>query len=322
MPCADHVAKRERARELRRQGCSRAQIAREIQIKNMKTIDRWISNLPIPAWTRRPNAKDELKAAAIAMRQAGETYDEIRAALGVSKSSLSLWLRDLYLTDDQRKVLSNKHATAPQRRGASNRARRAAKRAAISQRAAREIGVVTEREAFLVGAILYWAEGAKAKPWRPSQCVDFINSDPRLIRLFLAWLEVIGVAADRLSFRISIHESADLPEAERYWRALVGLSEARFLRAQLKKHNLTSNRRNRGADYHGCLIIRVTRSTELYRRIEGWVEGIVMALGPSVNVASTRSFEVRGSGSTPGGPAKNQFTLFEPSPPYRCQRAG
>jgi hypothetical protein len=30
-------------------------------------------------------------------------------------------------------------------------------------------------------------------------------------------------------------------------------------------------RKNVGADYHGCLIIGVRQSADLYRRIEGWV---------------------------------------------------
>lgn len=39
-------------------------------------------------------AKTELKARARELRRAGRTYDEIVAELGVSKSSVSLWVRD------------------------------------------------------------------------------------------------------------------------------------------------------------------------------------------------------------------------------------
>ena len=215
MPCTDHAAKRLRARELRRAGWSRAQIAREVGVRNMRSIDRWLAGIPTPVWTRRPQAKDGVRSEAVKLRREGKTYDEIRRKLGVSKSSLSLWLRDLYLTDEQRDVLLSKLATAPMRRGATNRARREAVRAGIRARAAEEIRFVTDRELFLLGAILYWAEGAKAKMWRPSQCVSFINSDPRLVRLFLHWLHGFGIPRSRFSFRISIHESADLAAADR-----------------------------------------------------------------------------------------------------------
>jgi predicted transcriptional regulator len=46
--------------------------------------------------------KDDERQLAEALRAAGRTYDEIAAELGVSKSSLSLWLRDLPPPDPER----------------------------------------------------------------------------------------------------------------------------------------------------------------------------------------------------------------------------
>jgi transposase len=48
-----------------------------------------------PDWTRRPNAKDDLRAQARQLRADGQKYNDIAARLGVSKSSVSLWVRDL-----------------------------------------------------------------------------------------------------------------------------------------------------------------------------------------------------------------------------------
>lgn len=323
MSCPDHAAKRARARELRVAGWSRSQIMRELGIRNKRSLNRWIGDLPAPDWTRRPRAKDDLRARAIDLRRQGKTYAEIRESLAVSKSSLSLWLRDLYLTDDQKAVLESKKSTAPQRRGATNRARREAARSVSRAHAAQEIGWISERQLFLAGAILYWAEGAKAKPWRPTQCVSSINSDPGLVLMFLRWLDLIGVESDRLTFRLSIHESADLDAAESYWREILREFQPhpRFMRPQVKRHLPRTNRRNTGDGYRGCLIIRVSRSTELYRRIEGWVHGIVTSLGRGVT-AARRPLEPSGLGSNPGAPATFQSTLFEPSPAYEWQRAG
>ena len=50
---------------------------------------------PPPEWTRRPNAKDALRARARELRAQGLDYEEIAAVVGVSKSSVSLWVRDL-----------------------------------------------------------------------------------------------------------------------------------------------------------------------------------------------------------------------------------
>ncbi|MFD7879961.1 hypothetical protein ACFV5G_38800 [Streptomyces sp. NPDC059766] len=49
-----------------------------------------------------------------------------------------------------------------------------------------------------------------------------------------------------------------------------------FQRATLKRHNPRTNRKNTGEAYHGCLIVYVTKSAELYRRMEGAWYGIVL----------------------------------------------
>ncbi len=74
--------------------------------------------------------------------------------------------------------------------------------------------------------------------------------------------------------RLSIHESADIASATAYWSAITGVPATEFRRPVLKRHQPTTNRRNVADDYHGCLSISVRRSTELYRRIEGWFTGV------------------------------------------------
>ena len=69
---------------------------------------------------------------------------------------------------------------------------------------------------------------------------------------------------------MNIHETADVAGAERFWQGVTGADPARFLRTTLKRHNPRTVRKNVGADYHGCLIVSVRQSADLYRRIEGW----------------------------------------------------
>ena len=54
---------------------------------------------------------------------------------------------------------------------------------------------------------LYWAEGSKTKPHARSERVTFINSDPDMIEVYLAWLRLLGVAPDRLRFHV--HDPRD-----------------------------------------------------------------------------------------------------------------
>ena len=67
----------------------------------------------------------------------------------------------------------------------------------------------------LLGAAIYWCEGAKTKPYRPNDFnVSFTNSDPMLVDLFIRFLELKGHRRETLSYRVSIHESADVSAAQ------------------------------------------------------------------------------------------------------------
>lgn len=141
---------------------------------------------------------------------------------------------------------------------------------------------MSDREFLIAGAIAYWCEGAKGRPRQNHDRVVFINSDPGLIRFFLHFLHTAGVAADKVAYRVAIHENADARAAERFWSDVTGADLARFKRPTLKRHNPKTIRKKVGEDYHGCLVIDVLRSAELYQRIAGWAEGAMRACsGPA-----------------------------------------
>lgn len=155
------------------------------------------------------------------------------------------------------------------------RAERDQARKETKQKAAESIGDLSERELFMAGVALYWAEGQKSKPYQRRETVAFVNSDPAVIQVYLAWLDLLDVPRERLRLRVMIHETADVEAAERYWAALTGIDVADLLPTTLKKHNAKTVRKNVGDTYRGCLVIRVLQGAELYCRIEGWWSGIV-----------------------------------------------
>ncbi len=53
---------RDRAIALRRAGRSRRQIKEILGITSKSTLDKLLAREPPPEWTRRPNAKDALRA--------------------------------------------------------------------------------------------------------------------------------------------------------------------------------------------------------------------------------------------------------------------
>jgi transcriptional regulator with XRE-family HTH domain len=84
----------QRARELRLvEGLSAGQIGERLGVP-ARTVARWIHGLPVPAWTRRPNAKDQVRARAVALRAQGWSVPDIARELGVARSTAWLWVRE------------------------------------------------------------------------------------------------------------------------------------------------------------------------------------------------------------------------------------
>lgn len=263
---------REEAIALRRAGNSRRQIKEILGIGSNQTLNDALKGEPPPEWTLRPNAKDDIRAEARALRASGMTYDEIAAKLDVSKSSVSLWVRDM-ARPARRSPLESRQRSAEGVRRYWERERpiREARREAVRASAAVDIGELSEREILIAGAIAYWCEGTKSRGPKYDAHVAFINSDANLIRFFLLFLATAGISHDRIIFRVSIHEGAGVLAAQRYWQDVTRASPARFRKPTLKRHKPKTIRRNIGAAYHGCLRIDVLGSADLYHRIEGWV---------------------------------------------------
>ncbi|MEU4686062.1 hypothetical protein [Streptomyces xinghaiensis] len=222
-------------------------------------------------------AKTELRERARELRRAGKSYAEIVAELGVAKSSVSLWVRDLPMPTQRRSPKEQMDLMRAGLRRLRNQQDEERKR--ITAEATQEIGKLSDRELFMAGIALYWAEGSKSKAYARREFLQFVNSDPDVIKLFLAWVQLLGVTPDRLRFHVSIHESADAAQAERFWGEVVGEDPIHFGKTVLKRHNPRTRRRNTGDTYRGCLTVYVTHSADLYRRVEGWWYGIVVAAG-------------------------------------------
>jgi predicted transcriptional regulator len=262
---------REQAIALRRAGKSRREIKELLGITSNDTLNEALKGEPPQPWTWRPNAKDDLRVKARELRQQGLAYDDIVAELGVSKSTVSAWVSDMPRPERLSYEECRKRAADGVRRyWAAERPIREAGREEARVAAAAEIGKLSEREIIIAGAIAYWCEGAKNKPYRRGDQVIFTNSDPALIRFYMHFLATAGIERERLRCKLQIHESADVEAAQRFWLAITGLDAAQFRRPALKTHNPRTVRKNTGAGYHGCLRIDVLRGTDLYLKIEGW----------------------------------------------------
>lgn len=226
--------------------------------------------------------KQFFKIEAIKLRQQGFSYSEILEKVEVSRSTLSLWLRSVGLAKAQKQRLTKKRYEAALRGSQKKKRQRIEKTLTIKEQAATEVGLVNERDLWLAGIMLYWAEGAKAKDYNVSVGVKFGNSDSMMVEIFLRWLKKsLKVSDDNIIFEIYIHESYKERKNDfiKYWSSKLKYSVSKFSRVYFKKNSIKIVRKNVGNSYHGQLVVRVRKSTDLNRKVSGWIEGFYKQCG-------------------------------------------
>lgn len=211
-------------------------------------------------------AKRETREAARSLRQDGFSIGEIATRLHVSKSTISIWVRDIELTSSQQMRLEERqYRWRAQHRGAKANQYTARKQRELYQQAGR-LRARQRSPLHMMGCMLYWAEGSKTK----RNSVYFVNSDPDMMVLFIRFLREEFDIGDEI-FRLQIHcHSSDTDEHNRiisYWTQLLQLPVSSVQKIQIKKGS--DKRKNRLEN--GICALQVHRS-EIVQHIYGAIQ--------------------------------------------------
>ncbi len=140
---------------------------------------------------------------------------EIAGIVGVSVSSVSLWVRDIPLTAAQQAALDARNPIrSSQRRGTLNNSRRCRALREAAQEHGRQVARRHE-PLHVQGCMLYWAEGSKRR-----NCVTLSNADAALVDVFLRFLRACyGVTDDRVTISVNcfLGNGLSLDEIETWW---------------------------------------------------------------------------------------------------------
>lgn len=200
------------------------------------------------------------REAARRLRAAGRTLQQIADELGVSRSSVSLWVRDVAFTPSPRRH-------GPHRRPHPAQERKRREIAECDAAGKRLIGTLT-RDAFLAaGTALYAGEGSKR-----DGSVVFANTDPAMISFFCRWLRrFFEVDETRLRVRVYLHEGLDLHAAEDHWADVTGVPRSQFVKAYRAHADPTI----RDSRYEfGCCYV-VYSCTRTHRSIMGLIRALL-----------------------------------------------
>ncbi|MEI7689404.1 MAG: helix-turn-helix domain-containing protein [Candidatus Saccharibacteria bacterium] len=206
---------------------------------------------------------------AIELRQRGHSINKIAQEIGVAKSSVSIWVRDVHLTDSQIKNLNSLPFTntAIENRRKSRIKNELSKRLDVISKAKLEIPKINLENLWLIGIMLYWAEGGKTQ-----RMVRFSNGDPEMIKIMIKFFKIIcKVPNKKLRGHIHIHEGLDSKAAEKYWSKISGIPIAQFFKTYQKPNKGSLNKKH--SLPYGVMDIYVLNA-ELFNKISGWAAGI------------------------------------------------
>jgi len=207
--------------------------------------------------------------AARKLRVEGYSLNEISRTLGVAKSSVSLWVRDIVLSESQENYLKEKgfYREAIERRRTSRLANEKEKREQVILAAEKSITKISSKQLWFLGTMLYWAEGGKTQ-----RLVRFSNGDPEMIKIMMAFFKRVCEVPDR-KFRgyIHIHPHLDYIEAETYWSVISGIPLDQFFKTYRMPNKSSQNKKN--SLPYGVFDIYVL-DTKLFLKITGWARGI------------------------------------------------
>ena len=216
------------------------------------------------------------KQQAISLRHQGLSYREILYGLPVSPGSLSRWLRDIELTEEQHTRIHQQNLTIRRAFVEWNHRHRThvrAQKAELIKQRAGTVGELTPRELTLIGAALYWAEGCKSPL---TSGVEFVNADPAMIGLMMRWFrECCRVPESKFRARAQLHDPQRLHEVQRYWSQVTGVPVTQFTKPILKLSSSSQRKRGNSLPY-GTAHIRIA-DVHLLTIIRGWIAGLGLA---------------------------------------------
>ncbi len=229
--------------------------------------------------------KFEEKIRAIELRKQGYSYPKILSLVNVSKSTLSLWLRDVNIPTDKLRLLAKGREIS--------RAKAAEKRKELRLQNIKEVVGFSRKDfkkhvnenLFSIGLSLYWAEGDKHKQER----VKFTNSDPLMIKFMMRWFrEICNVPEKKFRISLHVHNLHIKKDVVRFWSNTTGIPSSQFHKLYIKNSTL---HQRRNILYNGTCGI-VISDKNLFRKILGWKLGLLdhFRLSPRSSMDRTRDF--------------------------------
>ncbi len=198
-----------------------------------------------------PMINKHIKQNAVRLREKGFSVKEIAASVGVSQSTVSLWVRNVSLSAKANDILLEKRKAGRAKATSvlvSNRIKRQNLSIDNASRFLHKLELKKEIT-FLIASMVYECEGGKSN----FGVLEFTNSDPLLVKMFLHSLRKSFIL-DESKFRVVMHLHSYHEELVEkvFWSDVTSIPKSNFLKTFQKKESGI----NKKDGYRGCVQIK------------------------------------------------------------------
>lgn len=195
------------------------------------------------------------------LREKGYSLKEISKKLSISKSTASVWLRDMKLSKNALIRLGERNLLGRVRSSNTKRIKRQELDDSLKKEAFQflKIANIDKNHLKLFCALLFECEGSKDLRGG----IYFSNSDPMMIKTFLTLLRSsFKIKEEKFRVSLHLHDYHSQLDQINFWSKVTNISKSQFIKPYQKPHT----RKRIKDNYQGCVSIRYYDS-KLARRL-------------------------------------------------------
>lgn len=185
------------------------------------------------------------------LRSRGQSLPEISKVVGKGKSTVYRYIKDVKVSPEFESILRSKQG------GSVARSKQQWEEA--KKNAKKLIPTVTKKDKLVALSCLYWSEGNKTD-------LNFINSDPEMIKAFVRYLGVIGVNKNNLKITLRVYSDVSKSNAVQFWSKLLEIPQS-----QISNINVLFGKKE-GKLKHGMCRVRVRKGGKSFKLIMSMID--------------------------------------------------
>ena len=218
----------------------------------------------------RPKDKEYEQARELRVR--GYSLREICRLVPASKSTISVWIRDIPLSQEQLERLNDNRAIGREKARATVIQNREKRISYIHNQAEVEYKHLKHDPTFMFGLALYIGEGFKGT--KPE--IGIVNWNCQVVCKGLEFFAQIGISKAQVRCKVTLHPSQDRAAAEAFWSEKLGIPLTQFTQTYQAISPGSRGKRGQKWPHGGCTI--KAYSIAHRHKLNKWME---MALAES-----------------------------------------